>query len=94
MKPLGKRVVVQPNKESDTVLASGIIVPNSVTSSQTQTGIVRYLGDESIKAKVGDIANYETGRGVEVTYNDEKLLILNNEDILWIQTTKGGKTTP
>ncbi len=91
VKPLGDRVLVQPLEEKE-VTKNGIIIPDSAKEKPTEARVVA-LGtgktdDEGKKipfeVKVGDRVIISKYGGTEVTIDDEKYLIMREDDILGI----------
>lgn len=91
IKPLGDRVVVQPLEESEQV-KGGIIIPDSAKEKPQEAEVVA-LGtggkDEKGNAivfdvKVGDRVLISKYGGTEVKIDDEKYLILREDDILGV----------
>ena len=91
LKPLGDRLVVEPQEKEERT-ASGIILPETA-KEKPQEGTVLAAGpgrtdDEGkrlpMDVKVGDAVLYAKYAGTEVKINDKKLLILKESDILAI----------
>jgi chaperonin GroES len=91
VKPIGDRVLVQPLEEKE-VTKNGIIIPDNAKEKPTE-GKVIALGtgktdDEGKKipfeVKVGDRVLISKYGGTEVTIEDEKYLIMREDDILGI----------
>jgi len=91
VKPIGDRVLVQPLEEKE-VTKNGIIIPDNAKEKPTE-GRVIALGtgktdDEGKKipfeVKVGDHVLISKYGGTEVTIEDEKYLIMREDDILGI----------
>jgi chaperonin GroES len=91
LKPLGDRLVVEP-QEKDQKTASGIILPESA-KEKPQEGTVLAAGpgrtDEDGKrimmdVKTGDVVLFARYAGTEIKIDDRKLLILKESDILAI----------
>ncbi len=91
LKPLGDRLVVEPQEKEERT-ASGIILPETA-KEKPQEGTVLAAGpgrvDDDGKrlpmdVKVGDAVLYAKYAGTEVKINDKKLLILKESDILAI----------
>ena len=91
VKPIGDRVLVQPLEEKE-VTKNGIIIPDNAKEKPTE-GKVIALGtgktdDEGKKipfeVKVGDHVLISKYGGTEVTIEDEKYLIMREDDILGI----------
>lgn len=91
VKPLGDRVLVEPQEERE-IKKGGIIIPDSAKEKPTE-GVVRALGtgkkDENGKAidfevKVGDRVLVSKYGGTEIKIDGKKLLILRESDLLAI----------
>jgi chaperonin GroES len=91
LKPLGDRLVVEPQQREQTT-TSGLILPETATE-KPQKGEVIAAGpgrrDDDGKrvpldVAVGDIVLYAKYGGTEIKINDQKLLILKEADILAI----------
>lgn len=91
IKPLGDRVLVKHVEESEQV-RGGIIIPDSAKEKPQEAEIVA-LGsgkkDENGKAqpfevKVGDRVLISKYGGTEVKIDDEKYLLLREDDILGV----------
>jgi chaperonin GroES len=90
-KPLADRVLVKPSDEKEQV-KHGIIIPDSA-KEKPQEGKVMALGTGKIDdngrriaftVKVGDTVLISKYGGTEVQLNDEKYLILREDDILGV----------
>ena len=86
IKPLGDRVIVQP-QEAEEKTASGIIIPDSA-KEKPQKGTVVAAGpgtkDEKIEVKVGDTVLYGKYAGTEFSFEGDDYLIMRQSDILAI----------
>ncbi len=86
LKPLGDRVIIEPQEAEDKT-ASGIIIPDSA-KEKPQKGTVIAVGpgkkDEKIELKVGDVVLYGKYSGTELNFNNKDYLIMKQEDILVI----------
>jgi len=82
LKPLGKRVLIQREAEQTTT-ASGIILPENAKEKPLQ-GKVLNTGAEVKEVKTGETVVFGKFSGVEITVDDEALLILEEKDILGI----------
>ena len=91
VKPLGDRVLVEPQEERETK-KGGIIIPHSAKEKPTE-GVVRALGtgkkDENGKAidfevKVGDRVLVSKYGGTEIKIDGKEYKLLNSDDILAI----------
>ena len=89
LKPLGGRVIVEPNEQED-ITAGGIILPETA-KEKPQEGKILASGpgerDEdgkriAMEVKVGDKVLYAKYSGTEVKVDGKKLLILRESDIL------------
>jgi len=91
LKPLGSRVVVEPNEQEE-ITAGGIVLPETA-KEKPQKGNVLAIGpgdrDESGKrvpmdVAVGDQILFAKYSGTEIKLDGKKLLILRESDILAI----------
>lgn len=92
IKPLGDRVLVEPQKEDNEVKKGGIIIPDSAKEKPMQ-GKVISVGpgkyDESGKlipmnVKKGDLVLLPKYGGTEVKINDLEYQIVREDDILGV----------
>ena len=86
IKPLGDRVVVEPN-EAEEKTASGIIIPDTAKEKPSQGTVVAVPDandDITITVKVGDKVLYGKYAGTEITLKDKNYLIMSESDILAI----------
>jgi len=86
VKPLGERVLVEP-QEAEVKTASGIIIPDSA-QEKPQKGKVLAAGpgtkDVQMEVKVGNIVLYGKYSGTEIKVEDKNYLIMKQSDILAI----------
>ena len=89
MKPLGSRVVVEPNEQEE-ITAGGIVLPETA-KEKPQQGTVLAIGqgdrDEDGKripmdVAVGDKILFAKYSGTEIKMDGKKLLILRESDLL------------
>jgi chaperonin GroES len=89
--PLGDKLVVK-RLESAEKTAGGILLPDAARD-QPQQGRVLSVGDgrllpdgtrAALEVNEGDRVVFSNYSGAEVTIDDEKLLILNSDDVLAI----------
>ena len=91
IKPLGDRVLVEPQKEED-VKKGGIIIPDTAKEKPQQGKVVALgtgkLDDDGKKiafnVKVGDQILMPKYGGTEVKLNDKEYQIVREDDILGI----------
>jgi chaperonin GroES len=89
IKPLGSRVLIKPD-ESATMTAGGLHIPNSAEEKPHQGTVVsagpgRVLESGTVVAmdvKAGDKILYGKYSGTEVLLEGQKLLIMQEDDIL------------
>ncbi|MFZ5806319.1 MAG: co-chaperone GroES [Verrucomicrobiota bacterium] len=91
IKPLNDRVLVQPLEEKETK-KGGIIIPDSA-KEKPQEGKVLAVGDGrvdesgkriALSVKKGDRVLYSKYGGTEITIEDEKYMIMREDDILGV----------
>lgn len=92
LKPLGDRVVVQPKKAEEKT-ASGLYLPSNANKEKPIMGTVVAVGAGKVadsgqkvpmEVTIGDNVIYSEYAGTEITVNDEKYLIMREDDILAI----------
>src|SRR5215471_7570175 len=91
VKPLGDRVLVEPQEEKETQ-KGGIIIPDSAKQKPTEA-VIRALGtgkvDDNTKrqpfeVKVGDRVLVSKYGGTEIKLDGKEYKLLNGDDILAI----------
>ena len=91
LKPLGNRVVVEPNEQEE-ITAGGIVLPETA-KEKPQKGKILSVGpgerDEDgdripMDVNEGDTVLFAKYAGTEIKVNTKKLLILKESDILAI----------
>lgn len=91
IKPLGDRVIVSPIEPKE-VVKGGIIIPDSAKEKPMEgkvvavgPGALNKAGERlPMDVKAGDKVLYGKYAGTEVKIDDEKYLIMHQEDILGI----------
>lgn len=92
IQPLGKRILVKPHEEEDTI-AGGLVVPPSATDDKRPAmGEVLKLGkgkDEdgkevNFEVKEGDLIYFKKYSPEEIEIDGEQYLIIDADDILAI----------
>lgn len=81
-RPLHDRVLIR-QVDADTITKGGIILTGSAVE-KPQEGEVVASGAEAHEVAAGDRVLFGKWSGTEITINDEKLLIMKEEDILGI----------
>ena len=95
LKPLGDRLVVEPQEREQTT-TSGLVLPETAKEKPQQGEVIAVgpgLRDDDgdripLDVAIGDIVLYAKYGGTEVKINDEKLLIMRESDILAIVTSE------
>ncbi len=84
-KPLGQRVLVKREEETNTT-ASGIIIPDNAKEKPLTAKVVAISSEveEDDEVKVGDKVVFAKYSGTELTLDGEEHLVLNIDDILGI----------
>ncbi|EQB40034.1 molecular chaperone GroES [Sulfurimonas hongkongensis] len=80
--PLGKRVLVKRQDESNTT-ASGIIIPDNATEKPLQ-GTVVAISKEVSDISVGSVVVFGKFSGNEITLDSQKYIVIDTEDIFGI----------
>lgn len=93
LKPLGDRVVVEPQEQEETT-ASGLVLPETA-KEKPQRGTIVAAGPGSrdedgeriqLDVAVGDVVLFAKYAGTEFKVDGKKLLILKESDLLAIVT--------
>ena len=90
-KPLGNRVVVDPNDEEEQTRASGLVLPDTAKEKPQEGKIVAVgpgrLSDDGtripMEVAVGDTVVYYKYAGTEYKEDDKEYLVLREDDILF-----------
>ena len=88
--PLGDRILIRRTEEDEQTTSGGIIIPDTAKEKPQEGEVIavghgRLLdnGDrQPIDVAVGDKILFGKYSGTEVTYDNEELLILREDDIL------------
>ena len=91
IKPLGDRVIIKPSEPKE-VVKGGIIIPDSAKEKPMQgeviaagAGALNKKGERlPMDVKVGDIVLYGKYAGSEIKIDDEKYIIMHQDDIYGI----------
>jgi chaperonin GroES len=88
--PLGDRILIRRTEEDEQTTSGGIIIPDTA-KEKPQEGEVIAVGEgrlldngdrQPIDVAAGDKILFGKYSGTEVTYENEELLILREDDIL------------
>jgi chaperonin GroES len=91
IRPVGDRVLVQPESAADTKTASGIIIPDTAHKEKPERGTVVAVGEGKrtdkgdvipMRVKVGDTVIFSKYGFDEVKIDDTEYYILNESNIL------------
>jgi len=83
IKPLGDRVVIEPEKAEEKT-SSGIIIPDTAKEKPQQGKVVAVpeSKDSEVTVKVGDTVLYGKFAGTEISIDGTDFLIMSETDIL------------
>ena len=89
LKPLGDRIVVEPQEDEESRTPSGLVIPDTA-KEKPQLGDVLAVGPGEIKdgeripmdVNVGDVVFYSKYGGTEVKVEGVDYLILSARDVL------------
>ena len=89
LKPLGDRIVVQPEEDAESTTASGLVIPDTA-KEKPQLCSVLAVGPGEFKdgeripldVNVGDVVFYSKYGGTEVKVEGTDYLILSARDVL------------
>ena len=88
--PLGDRILIRRTEEDEQTTSGGIIIPDTAKEKPQEGEVIavgkgRLLDDgerQPIDVEPGDKILFGKYSGTEVTYDNEELLILREDDIL------------
>lgn len=80
--PLGKRVLVKRQEESNTT-ASGIIIPDNATEKPSQGKVVA-VSKEVSEISEGNVVVFGKFSGNEITLDAQKFIVIDTDDIFGI----------
>ena len=85
IQPLGSRVLVKPDNESEGRTSAGLYIPETA-KEKPQTGFVVAVGDddENIKVSVGQKILFPKYTGTEIKLDGVDHLLMESDDILAI----------
>ncbi len=85
IQPLGSRVLVRPDTESEVRTSSGLYIPETA-KEKPQTGVVVAIGDDEddIKVEVGQKVLFPKYTGTEIKLDGVEHIIMDADDILAI----------
>ena len=87
LKPLGDRLIIEPNEEDDSKSSGGIIIPDTA-KEKPQKGEIVAVGpgdaENKMTLKVGDKVLYGKYSGTEINFEDNDYLIMKESDVLAI----------
>ena len=90
IQPLGKRILVKPKEEEETI-AGGLVVPPSANDDKRPAmGEVLKLGKgkdkkgQNVEVKKGDIIYFKKYSPEEIEIEGEQYLIIDTDDVLAI----------
>lgn len=88
LKPLGRRLLIKPDPESDKI---GVLYIPENAVEKPWTGQVIDIGNKFKEAtedlpKIGDRVYYRQGYGKDVVINDESHILIALEDVLGVLT--------
>ncbi len=91
LEPLGKRVLIQPDKIEETTKGGLVLPPSASEDQKPETGTVVKLGkgkeegkDIQFEVSVGDRVYFKKYSPDEVKIDEEVYLLIDTEDILAI----------
>lgn len=83
IKPLGERIIVKPLKQEEKT-EGGIFLPETANKEKPQQGNVIAVGPDFKGVKKGDKVLFAKYAGTEVEIENEKYLVLGEDDVLAI----------
>ena len=81
LRPMNGRVVVRPVESSEQT-KGGIVIPDTAREKPREGEIVAVAEDATEEVAVGNRVVYKEYGGTEVNVEDEKLVLLETDDLL------------
>ena len=81
IRPINGRVVVKPSQAKDKT-SGGIYLPDTAKEKLQEGEVVAVANDATEEVAVGDRVIYKEFSGTEVEIEDEKYLLLTEDDLL------------
>ncbi len=90
-KPLGNRIVVEPNEEDAQMTAGGIYIPDTAKEKPQEGTVVAAgpgkMSDDGkripMEIEVGDVVGYSKYGGTEYKEGDIEYMVLRDDDVLF-----------
>lgn len=90
-KPLGNRIVVEPNEEDAQMTAGGIYIPDTAKEKPQEGTVVAAgpgkMSDDGkripMEIEVGDVVVYSKYGGTEYKEGDIEYMVLRDDDVLF-----------
>jgi chaperonin GroES len=82
LKPVGKRVIIEPLQAEETT-TSGLIIPDTAKTTPQEATVIA-IGTEvtTDDIKVGDVVIYSMYGGTKVSYGGKSYLIMDTVDLI------------
>jgi chaperonin GroES len=89
LKPLGDRVILEAQDEEEQTVGGIVLASNA--KEKSQTGKIIAVGNGTVlengqtvpmNVKVGDTVVYDKYAGTEVSYEDQKYLVVHEKDLV------------
>ncbi len=93
-KPLSNRVLVEAVEDVEKATKSGIVLPDTANGKQYVKGTVVAIGPGKftdsggqlpLSVKIGDVAIFEKYSGTEITIENNKYIVVREDEILGIE---------
>ncbi len=81
VKPIGKRVLIEPNKTEEKT-KGGIYIPDSAGEMQHKGKVIAVGDDKDMPVEKGDIVLYEPMGSDEISVDGEKMILIKFDSIL------------
>lgn len=82
IQPINNNLVLKLDEVKEDKTSGGIIIPDTAREKPREGEIVAMPTGSDIEVSVGDRVIYKSFSGTEITFNEEKYLLIPSDDVL------------
>jgi chaperonin GroES len=84
LRPIGKRVLVNPVEQAQEKTASGIVLPQTANEKPQTARVIRIGHLEDGRISEGEVVVFAKYSGTEINLENEGHLVLDSDDLLGV----------
>ena len=84
LRPIGKRVLVNPVEQAQEKTASGIVLPQTANEKPPTARVIRIGHLEDGRISEGEVVVFAKYSGTEINLENEGYLVLDSDDLLGV----------